>query len=242
MENIQFEVWSWEGGRRGEEIGEKELRMKRNKNQVKKIVSFINTTSNPRPLLASLQDTIASHFLAKVGPVGLVQTVRLDRPGLQPLHVDEEGVLLLLHAREGLLLGSVRLGDGPLTGALLMALSSLASGRGVELEVDRIRCNTEEEGLALTHLLDCCMSWKVRLLYLRGQVGQGAWEGLARAADRGTVGTVEVDRDVLRRGNIEDVKKVWECTELGNGWWKVGNEFVWREGIVKEPGGGRAGA
>ena len=58
------------------------------------------------------------------------------------------------------------------------------------------------------------------------------------SADRGTVSKVVVDRNVLRRGTFEDVKKVWECTELGNGWWKVGNEFVWREGIVKEPGGG----
>ena len=208
-------------------MGEGEQRRERNKYQVKKIVSFINTTSNPRPLLASLQDTIASHFLAKVGPVGLVQTVRLDRPGLQPLHVDEEGVLLLLHAREGLLLASVRLGGG-LTGALLMALSSLASGRGVELEVEDILCITEEEGLDLTHLLDCCMSWKVWFLHLRGQVGQGAWEGLARAADRGTVRSVGVDRNVLRRGKIEDVKKVWECKDLGDGWWEAGVELVWR--------------
>ena len=151
LENIQFEVWSWEGGRR-EGTGEKEVRMKRNNDVVKKIVTFISTTSDPRPLLASLQDTIASHFLAKVGPV---EAVRLDRPGLQPLHVDREVVLLLLHAREGLVLGSVRLGGGRLTGALLMALSSLARGRGVELEVGRIHLNTEEEGLALTRLLDC---------------------------------------------------------------------------------------
>ena len=121
-------------------------------------------------------------------------------------------MLLLLHAREGLLLGRVRLGYGHLTGALLMALSSLASG-GVELEVGCIQCNTEEESLALTHLLDFCLSWKVGYLWLRGQVGQGAWEGLARVADRGTVRTVGVDRDILRRGKTEEVKKVWECME-----------------------------
>ena len=84
--------------------------MKRNKFLVKKTMSFITTTSDPRPLLASLQDTITSHFLAKEGQGG---TVGLDRPGLQPLLVDREGVLLLIHAREGLHLGLVRLsGDG----------------------------------------------------------------------------------------------------------------------------------
>ena len=159
LDNIQFEVW-----RREDEMGEEELQMReRNKNLVKKIVSFITTTRDPRPLLAGLQDTITSHFFAKTGPVGPVDIVRLDRPGLQPLYVDREGVLLLLHAREGLLLGRFRLGDfgGILRGALLLALSSLASGRGVELEVNYILCYTEEEGLALNHLLDCCMSWKV---------------------------------------------------------------------------------
>ena len=146
MDNIKFEFWSW-----SDERGEEEQRREQIKDLVKKIVSFISTTSDPSPLQAGLQDTIASHFYAKVGQG---ETVRLDRPGLQPLRVDREGGLLLLHAREGLLLGSVRLGGG-LTGALLMALSSLARGRGVELEVGRIHLNTEEEGLALTRLLDC---------------------------------------------------------------------------------------
>ena len=98
--------------------------------------------------------------------------------------------MLLLHAREGLLLSRVKLSGswllgGGLTGALLTSLSSLASGRRVELEVGYIKCSTEEEGLALTHLLDCCLSWKVGDLRLTGEVGQGAWEGVARAADRG---------------------------------------------------------
>ena len=76
LDSIQFEVWSWEGGHQQrmerEERGEKELRMKRNKFLVKKTMSFITTTSDPRPLLASLQDTITSHFLAKEGQGGTV--------------------------------------------------------------------------------------------------------------------------------------------------------------------------
>ena len=129
-----------------EERDEKEQRIGRNKDLVKKLVSFINSTSDPGPLLASLQETIANQFFAKVGRR---EIVRLDRPGLglSPLHVDREGVLLLLHAREGLVLGRVRLGlksgrwtgrngdwsieeagDSRLTGAMLTALSCLDTG------------------------------------------------------------------------------------------------------------------
>ena len=168
LDTIQFDVCDWD---------REEQRMKPNKELVSKIVGVIITTSDPSPLLAGLQDTIATQFFAKV------ETVRLDRPGLQPLHVDRGGVMLLLHAREGLLPSCVKLRG--LTGALLTSLSSLASERRVELEVGYIKCSTEEESLAMTNLLDCCLSWKVMKLRLTGEVGQGAWEGVARAADRG---------------------------------------------------------
>ena len=181
-------------------------------------MSVIITTRDLLPLLASLQDTIAAQFLAKVK-----DTIQLDRPGLQPLHVNSGGVMLLLHVREGLLLSRVKLSDDGswrlgLRGALLAGLSSLARGRGVELEGFDIKCSTKEEGLALTHLLECFLSWKVRELRLTGEVGQGIWEGLARAADRGTLSSVFlVDRNILKKGSKEDMRKVWDGVELGIG-------------------------
>ena len=194
--------------------------MKPNQKLVKKMVGFISTTSDPSPLLASLQDTIASQFFAKVGPVGRLDTFTLDRPGLQPLHVDSAGVVLLLQAKEGLLLGHVRLEHSWLSGELLTALSCLASGRSIELDVSTIWALTDEENLALVHLLDCCQSWRTRHLSLGGRVRQDMWEGMARAADRGSVGNVGMDLNILKRGKIEDVKRVWECTEM-DGYWNV---------------------
>ena len=116
--------------------------------------------------------------------------------------------------------------------------------------MNHVRCRNEEEGLALTHLLDCCLSWKMDVLFLTGQVGKGIWEGVGRAADRGTVHSrVKVDRDVLRRGVIEDVRRVWECTGKGEfyeGWrsyWQVTDGETWalvgrREGMFGKWGWG----
>ena len=218
-----------------------ERRMKPNKELVKKIVSFISTTSDPNPLLkkktllASLQDTIAAQFFAKVGPVGRIETVTQDRPGLQPLHVDRAGVVLLLQAKEGLLLGHVRLEHSWLKGELLTALSCLASGRSIELEVDTIWGRTEEEVLAMVHLLACCQSWRTRHLRFTGQMRQVVWEGLARAADRGTVGIVYVAYLAsLQRGKIEDVRRVWECTEMDGRWEVYGERCMRSEGNPEE--------
>ena len=61
----------------------------------------------------------------------------------------------------------------------------MASERKLELEAYFIKASTEEEGLALTNLLAGCLSWKVRILVLSGQVGQAAWEGVARALSAG---------------------------------------------------------
>ena len=89
----------------------------------------------------------------------------LEGPLQQPIHVDTEGVLLLLRAREGLTLGSVTVGMNEFVeGGLLAALSSLATKtpeRGLELWVFSLMADTEEDGMALTQLL--------------GSVGTGLW-------------------------------------------------------------------
>ena len=75
--------------------------------------------------------------------------------------MDTEGVLLLLHAREGLALVSVGVGINEefVGGGLLAALSSLATKtpeRGLELQVFCLMAVTEEDGLALAQLLVGC--------------------------------------------------------------------------------------
>ena len=123
----------------------------------------------------------------------------LERPLHQPLHVDTEGLLLLLHAREGHALVSASVDfRKEVEGGLLAALSSLATQtpwRRLELQVFSLKAVKEEDGLALAQLLAVCGDWTVGDLYMSGQVGQEAWQGLAMAAGRGNVcGTVIVDR------------------------------------------------
>ena len=116
----------------------------------------------------------------------------------------------------------------------------MASERKLELEAYFIKASTEEEGLALTKLLACCLSWKVRILVLSGQVGQAAWEGVARAADRGFVCRLQVDRNILKSGTMEDARRVYECTDGSGSWWVAivaqllvgGVEIVWRREVI----------
>ena len=77
-----------------------------------------------------------------------------------------------------------------------------------------MKASTEEEGLALTNLLAGCLSWKVRVLILSGQVGQDAWEGVARAADRGLVSRLQVDRNILKSGTMEDARRIYDGSDI----------------------------
>ena len=70
---------------------------------------------------------------------------------------------------------------------LLLALASLQRTDISELVAVDVSCYTEEEGRALTSLLEGCTAWKVEHLAIRGEAGGQTWERLARAAARGKV-------------------------------------------------------
>ena len=222
----------------------KTQRKKDNQELVDKLRNFICTSSDPGPLLARLQETISLQFPAK-GRAGTwvrqdagtwewvgKDAIVLERHLHQPLHVDAEGLLLLLHAREGLSLGSVSVGgrNEEVRGGLLAALSCLANQtpeRGLELQVFSLMVDTEEDGLALTQLLGGCGDWTVGHLELFGQVGQETWQGLAMAVGRGRVcGSVTTNNQIIRRGAREDLRRVWDCTVGG---WHVNWEYLSRD-------------
>ena len=217
----------------GEEDGdEMARRMRDNLELVDKISSFIRTAADPGPLLASLQEAIALRFPAKED--WRMEEFVLERLPQQPLHVDAEGVLLLLHAREGLVLKTVTCLEEEVGGDLLAALSSFAAqtpGSEVKLDVYDLIAVTEEDGRALAQLLATCGEWRVWDLSLLGQVGQKAWQVLAGAAGRQKYGilNVRVDREVLRRGAREDLRGAWwDCTDY-EGSWRVDWKNVDRE-------------
>ena len=223
----------------GEEDGdEKARRMRDNQELVDKMSRFIRTAADPGPLLASLQEAIVLRFPAK-GDWRREEVV-LERLPQQPLHVDAEGVLLLLHAREGLVLKTVRLGWAKEVGGdLLAALSSFAAqtpGREVKLELGKLIAVTKEDGRALAQLLATCGEWSVVNLELQGEVGQEAWQGLAGVPSRGNrcrghgICVVHVDREVARRGAREDLRGAWwDCTREGGRWQVVEGDMWWQE-------------
>ena len=100
-------------------------------------------------------------------------------------------------------------------------LCCLGSSRP-RLEVEgTVYCRTEEEGRQLADLLERCSSWRVGVLVLGPGVGGGTWQGLAREAGRGRLEGVRTGKKVVGRGNLEEVRELWEKTE---GIWVVGGE------------------
>ena len=238
LDKVQFKVAD-----NNEDVEAKAQRTEDNQELVDNIRNFICTTADPGPLLARLQEIISLQFPSK-GLAGTWENkdagtwdwmgdgaIVLEGPLHQPIHVDTEGVLLLLRAREGLTLVSVGVGMNEFVGGgLLAALSSLATKtpeRGLELQVFSLVAVTEEDGLALAQLLVGCGDWTVGYLSLYGQVGQEAWQGLAMAVGRGRVcGTVSTINQVIRRGAREDLRRVWDCTVGG---WEVNGEYLSRD-------------
>ena len=108
---------------------------------------------------------------------------------------------------------------------VLASLVSLQEEPITSLEVTgTTSCRTEEEGMALAGLLGRCSSWKLGVLDLEGGVGRETWQGLRRAAGKGKLEQVKTTWKVLRRGEEEDVKKVWKKSQRS--WtvegWRVG--------------------
>ena len=227
LNKVKFDV-----KKNDEEEAEEEERMADNEELIRKIMNFIAKHPDPEPLATILQDMITKQFPDRGGP-RWKEMMTLGRTPHHPLSVNVEGLLLLSQAKTGLRLGTCQVGMGSgkiISGALLVALSSLADEMwGVELEAFYLDCSTEEEGAALAHLLACCSSWSLDNLSLSGGVGEGVWAGLARR--RGKVGVANLEVDVVRRGRLEDVRNVWESTEVG---WSVGREAVWKRGGLEE--------
>ena len=215
-----------------EDDEEEEERMADNEELVRKIMKFIAEHPDPEPLATSLQDTITRQFPGR-GGVLWKEMITLGRPPHQPLSVNVEGLLLLSQAKNGLRLRTCQVKGKVIQGALLVTLSSLADEMwGVELEAFIIVCSTEEEDAALAHLLACCSSWSLDNLSLCEVVGEEVWAGLARR--RGKVGVINLGENVVKRGRLEDIRNVWEATEVG---WAVRREAVWKFG----GGGGGVG-
>ena len=225
---------------------EEERRMAYNEDLVKKIMAFIATTPDPEPLTRSLQDKVVEKFPARVQARWREAVIVTRQNPYSHLSTNTEGLLLLSQVNTGLVLHTVMIGldSGKIiSGPLLVALASLADQKSkVELEAYYLECSTEEQGGALAHLLACCSSWQVGTLYLAWAVGERGWAGLARQAAVGKVRVINVDDEVIVRGKKDDLRVVWESTELfwrresTEGCWGVGSKWkiVWKSEGLEE--------
>ena len=81
-------------------------------------------------------------------------------------------------------------------------------------------------------LLHNCSKWTVKGLYLHG-LGQSDWSSLAEASAKGEIKFVDVKREALILGRLEEVKKVWEAT---TDYWRI----IGLTELIGEGGEGRA--
>ena len=101
----------------------------------------------------------------------------------------------------------------------------------VELDVFFLGCSTPEEETALTSLLARCHTWTIDNLSLCDDVQGSIWSGMREAAERGKVATVNVETELVKKGRTEDLRMVWENTEIG---WSVGHIMIFKhEGTEK---------
>ena len=220
--DIQFE------NENEEEVNE---RMNDNELLVKKIMTFISTTSDSEFLTTCLQDTIAKQFPGQ-GEDEWKEVMTLDRPPHHSLSVNIEGLQLLSQARTGLRLSACKVGFYIGVDNIISTLSSLSDEIwGVELDIERnLLCSTVEECSAVAHLLACCSTWTVKIIYLYDCVSERLWAQLAKR--KGKLGFVMLEEDVVRMGRLEDLWTVWEATE--DGWWLGEGVEVWKCNGVEE--------
>ena len=101
----------------------------------------------------------------------------------------------------------------------------------VELDVFFLGCSTPEEETALASLLARCHTWTIDNLSLCDDVQGRIWSGMREAAERGKVATVNVETEVVKKGRTEDLRMVWENTQIG---WSVGQVIIFKhEGTEK---------
>ena len=102
---------------------------------------------------------------------------------------------------------------------VLVLTDRQAAGHTVhKLHLGMVRCATDGQGLDLCSLLARCPTWKITLLNLRGHVGWLTWSKLEMAtAKGGKLDRLIADIEVVKRGDMNDVKTVWESTITS--WW-----------------------
>ena len=66
-------------------------------------------------------------------------------------------------------------------------------------------------------LLERCSSWEVTNLHIRqeGEEDMGEfWRRLAMATERGKVERILISKEAMVQGEVQDLRRVWEATEL----------------------------
>ena len=153
----------------------------------------------------------------------------------QQINITMEGLLLLTmlaRSRNHPLPAIRKVEHASIFGPGLLALASCIKEQEVEKVVaHNIICRTEEEGWALVWLLGSSTTWSNHMsLELSGEVGSVTWGELARLVERRRLFSVHTTTEVMARGRMEDIRKVWKKVGM---WWEVYGENVVFNGDVK---------
>ena len=213
--------------------------------RVRNITTFLTSINNSDAIFSLLHEMIYKHYPGREDDEDyddddkemddMESDISVSFPPSPQLHsVSAMGLeLLALTGRDGArhLLHKVRVGY--IHPSLLLSLASLKREQISELHGLDVHCTTDEAGRALVSLLEKSSTWRVDFLNLAGEVGGQTWEGLAREVARGRLvggigkgrgGGIYTSREVVRRGRREDLRTVWDKTEVA---WSVDEKYIW---------------
>ena len=105
-------------------------------------------------------------------------------------------------------------------------------GWGLQFEEGEPTSWEKKDATNCISLLHNCSKWAVKGLYLHS-LGQSDWSSLAEASAKGEIKFVDVKREALILGRLEEVKKVWEAT---TDYWRI----IGLTELIGEGGEGRA--
>jgi hypothetical protein len=123
-------------------------------------------------------------------------------------------MLKLLEASTNWELASLKLGQE--------SRVSLQEVRGQKLDflhIETATCWGDNVKMLCLLLAEAQVHWRINTLELMHGTTQESWTALARVAKKGSLGTVRVSVESLKRSTDEDIQALWTATDGGWGGW-----------------------
>ena len=85
---------------------------------------------------------------------------------------------------------------------------------------------TDEEVKTCCIALSLAKQWRIKQLDLSTNIGEDGWKALTKVAEMGEVGTVRVDKLVLREATEQQIRILWKATGALGCWKNYDNNSI----------------